>query len=236
MISVVIPTWNCQYIGEALESLANQTFKGFEVIVIDDGSSREYNARLNEIVCDYEKKFDVRLYTLSHRGIASALNAGIRIMKGDWFKWLSADDVLLPDALQILDSASDLFNEKIYYTDFLICNEKMELIEEAIQPSFNTNIEFLEQLCKDYKGNASTSLIHKDCFKEKGMFNEEISLAEDYEMWIRLASKYKFQHIPRFTLNCRIHKDSNTAKRIADLPENNEKMKAFARAYRGLLE
>ena len=96
-VSIVIPIYNAEkYLRECIESALNQKYEDIEVIAVNDGSKdnslkilEEYSDRINII----SKK---------NGGTASALNLGIKNMTGEWFKWLSADDVLYPNAIEEL--------------------------------------------------------------------------------------------------------------------------------------
>ena len=86
LVSVVIPFYNCPYVGEAIESVLFQTYPNIEIVVVDDGSTR-YAAALQP----YRRQ--IRLVRKANGGTASALNAGIRHAHGEYIAWLSADDL-----------------------------------------------------------------------------------------------------------------------------------------------
>jgi len=146
-----------------------------------------------------------------NRGTAYALNECIKFAKGDYIKWLSADDVLLPDAIErmIQYIQTDEFRlHTIYYTHYHIIDKdgkhKMNWVEPENPPD----------LWKKFFGNGSTTLIHKSVFKTCGLFDESLRHSEDYEFWLRATQLYgvHLTLIPMFTINYRNHPDQLTHK------------------------
>ncbi len=116
-ISVVIPTFNQKprYLSEAIESALNQSYpkNKYEILVVDDGSTK---IPPDPIVQPFKQK-GVILIKKSHGGPAHTMNAGIRHMKGKYFKWLSSDDTMSEDALELLMSKAD--EKSIIYGDVI---------------------------------------------------------------------------------------------------------------------
>jgi len=220
MISIIIPMYNAEnYIEECIESALKQTYENFEVIVVNDGST---DNSLHVI-----EKFGnkIKIINKKNGGTASALNSGLNKMVGQWFKWLSADDVLQPNALRsMMDIIEKIPNntEYIYYTNFTLIDENSQIIsifEEPDRNSLSKDLRNVELLNKFY-GNGSTSLIHKTIIDEIGNFREGLSHSEDWEYWLRACFKYKYTlfHLPINTLRYRIHKKSLTSTK--DISEN----------------
>ena len=191
-----------KYLRECIESALRQP--NCEVLVINDGSTDE----TADICMEYE---DIKYYYKENGGTASALNVGIHFANGEYIKWLSADDVLLDNAIpQMLGwiglNETDPQNS-IYYTSYHIINAEgifMQDFKEAGHPN--------EMLWKFFFGNGSTSLIHKEIFNKIGDFDSGLAHSEDYEMWLRATMLHgmKMQLIPTFTLNYRVHPDQLT--------------------------
>src|SRR5215212_9338337 len=94
LVSVIIPCYNqAHFLGEAIESVLSQSYKNFEIIVVDDGSSDN----TSEVASSYE---EVRLVRQENRGLSAARNAGITHSEGEYLVFLDADDRLLPKALE----------------------------------------------------------------------------------------------------------------------------------------
>ena len=97
-ITVVIPVYNgADYLGEAIDSALAQTYPHREIIVVNDGS--DDGGATDRIARSYVDR--IRYYVKENGGVSSALNLGIRNMRGDWLSWLSHDDLYLPDKLAL---------------------------------------------------------------------------------------------------------------------------------------
>lgn len=91
-VSIIIPFYNCQYVEKAIESALNQTYQNIEVIVVDDGSTK-YIERITPYLDS------IHYIQKKNGGTASALNTGIRYATGEYFAWLSSDDLFKPDKI-----------------------------------------------------------------------------------------------------------------------------------------
>lgn len=101
-ISVIIPVYNAEkWLTEALESLQGQTFGDFEAILVDDGST-DRSAAICRNFCDKDPRF--RLITQSNSGVSAARNLGIDLAKGEWIAFMDSDDIMPPDALEVMIS------------------------------------------------------------------------------------------------------------------------------------
>jgi len=223
IVSIIIPVYNTEkYLEECLESALNQAYNEIEIIAVDDGST---DNSLN-ILKKYSDK--IKIISKENGGTASALNAGIKNMKGEWFKWLSADDILYPNAvLELINAAKLLSNKKyILYTNYDIIDSQGEIIDQMIEPnynkldSFNVNVILLDH----FIGNGTTSLIHKSIIDEFGMFNETIGYKEDYELWLRYNLLYNchIHLVPKNLAKYRVHKKQlSSEKASTSLLQNN---------------
>lgn len=102
MITLIIPVYNkAPFLKRCLASVVNQTDKSAQIVVVDDGSTDG-----SDKICDYYEKIGFEVYHIEHNGVSAARNFGISKAKGDYIAFLDADDVLMPDALEIMDKAS----------------------------------------------------------------------------------------------------------------------------------
>lgn len=228
-ISVVIPVYNTEkYIENCIESVLNQTYNEIEILVINDGSTDSTNLIL--------KKFENRIKIINkdNGGTASALNMGIKHMTGEWFKWLSADDVLKPDAIEKLVFEIQQLEKNsvncIFYSNYDIINENGKIIDTFEEPNnnsldaFQRNIILLDQ----YYGNGTTSIMHKSIFDKCGMFDETLRYKDDYEFWLRCCLLYDYElHLVNHNLaQYRIHESQLTKKRYDDALEQIDHIKS----------
>jgi len=96
-VSVIIPAYNHEkYVGEAIQSVLTQTFKDFELIIINDGSTDHTEAEILKFKDDR-----IQYYSQSNRGLSATLNRGIDLARGEFFNFLPSDDIFLPEKLAI---------------------------------------------------------------------------------------------------------------------------------------
>jgi glycosyltransferase involved in cell wall biosynthesis len=222
LVSIVIPTFNrADLIPEAINSSLNQTYKNTEIIVVDDGSTDE----TKKVVSSYGDK--VRYYYKDNGGIGSALNYGIAKMNGRWFKWLSSDDVLTPDAVEVLVTHANSTGALVAYTDYDIIDGEGKFVESVVERHYTSYYEYAAALWAKFVGNGGSSLIEKSCFDDVGLFDEGLRSAEDYDWWLRacLLHGHRFFHIPKTTLKYRVHSSQLTSSVKHNAYVNAEKIR-----------
>ncbi len=228
-VSIIIPVFNAEiYISECIESALNQTYKNIEIIAVDDGSTD----KSLELLHRYENK--IKVISKENGGTATALNAGIKAMSGEWFKWLSADDALYPNAIEELVSATKKINDKkktILYSSYDIMDSKGKVIKKFIEPNYN-DLNLFESnviLLDHFVGNGITSLIHKLALDDYGVFDEKIGFQEDYELWLRFCLLHgcKLQLVPKILAKYRVHEKQLTQTMIGKSLEKADKVRKF---------
>jgi glycosyltransferase involved in cell wall biosynthesis len=206
-----------------VESALGQTYKDIEIIAVNDGSS--------DNSLKFLKKFSEKIKIISKEngGTASALNAGIKVMTGDWFKWLSADDALYPNAIEeLISESNNLENKKkcILYSNYDILNSEGKIVKHFIEPNYNnlSNFELNVILLDHHIGNGTTSLIHKSAIDEYDLFDENIGFAEDYELWLRycLLHDCRLHLVPKILAKYRTHETQLSKERMLEAFENKE--------------
>ncbi len=211
LVSIVIPVYNgSNYMREAIDSALNQTYQNIEVLVINDGSSDEGKTR--EIALSYGDK--IRYFEKENGGVSTALNLGIREMKGDYFSWLSHDDVYYENKISIqINKITKLVNKNvIIFSNYNYINEKSIVISKyKVKGIFKNSLQFvlLGMI------NGITLLIPKICFKKMGNFNLELKTTQDYFLWFILAKEYKFLHLKDFLAASRVHEEQGSVKEDA---------------------
>ncbi len=222
-VSIIIPVYNAEkFLDECIDSAINQTYENIEIIAVNDGSTDNSKKILDE----YSSK--IKIINRPNGGTPSALNSGIKIMTGDWFKWLSADDVMNKNCVEtIIKKTEELgkdANNCIFYSNFEYIDEKSKVIGQYIEPDLN-QLDSLERnvmLLDYFYGNGSTSLIHKSVFEKCGMFDEKIGYQEDYEFWLRccLLNNMKLHLVPQILVQYRVHSSQLTQKNFTENIKN----------------
>lgn len=208
--SVLIPTYNqANLLNEALNSLINQTFKNWEAIVVNDGSTDNTAIVLD----DYSKKDSrIKCFHKQNGGVASALNVGINNAKGEWICWLSSDDLFEPNKLEIhLNAIKENPDIKFFHSHwYLLLDETKQKIAPGLWLEIPpTEFQVIHFFWANYiHGNAIA--VHKSVFDDVGLFDETLRQGQDFDMWLRISSKYKSHFINERTCVTRIHKGQTT--------------------------
>jgi glycosyltransferase involved in cell wall biosynthesis len=189
-VSVIIPTYNrADFIEDAVESVLCQTYKDFEIIIVDDGSTDSTKDVLQKF---YNK---IRYIYKNNGGVASARNTGIKHAQGEYIAFLDSDDLWLPERLKFGVRALDADkNIGLFFSD---CNRVFNG-ERASRTYFNDYKPYagfvFRQLFMQCFIPTLTVILRKGCFKKAGMFNEELRSCEDYDMWLRISACFKIDH------------------------------------------
>lgn len=193
-ISVIIPVYNGEKtIRETIESVLNQTFTDFELIIINDGSQDSTLAIVESII-------DPRLkvYSYKNAGLPQSRNRGIEKALGEYISFLDADDLWTPDKLESQWQAlQDHPQASVAYS-------WTEWIDESGQPLgqgryITANGDVYEKLLlNDFIGSGSNPLIQRQALLKVGNFDDTGSIygVEDWDMWLRLAAHYQFVNVP----------------------------------------
>lgn len=218
LVSIVIPVYNGgNYVREAIDSALAQTHKNIEVIVVNDGSND--NGLTKSIALSYGDQ--IIFIDKVNGGVATALNAGINAMKGQYFSWLSHDDVYFKNKIEFqLASLSYYPSNTILYSGFSVINDKSELLYQVNNRGVNPDNFILDLLCFSGVHGCST-LIPKECFEKVGMFNERLLHLQDVEYWIRASKYYVFTYLNESLIQSRHHGEQTS--RIDSATQSQEK-------------
>lgn len=210
-ISVVIPVYNgSNYLEEALNSALRQSYTKREIIVVDDGSCDK--GKTKEIIKLYKGK--VRSFYKENGGVATALNLAIRNMRGDYFAWLSHDDLLKSNALEVyVNYLQQIEPETILYGNYDLIDERSEPYDFVNFLNIFTREELEWSVYPVITGcvNGCACLIHKCHFIRVGFFNENLKVTQDNEMWFRIFRGQKVKFIEQFLCSKRYHKQQDSA-------------------------
>jgi len=203
VVSVVMPVYNAErFLRQAVDSILAQTYRDFELLVINDGSS---DSSL-EILHSYS---DPRLRLISNetnKGLIAALNRGIDEARGEYIARMDADDISHPKRLE-------------RQVEFLKCNSTIAMVGTWINivdregrtldkmeyPSENKGIQenLLENACFAHP----SVMFRKICVVSVGGYRVIAKHAEDYDLWLRLSEVFPLANIPELLLDYRIHDD-----------------------------
>ncbi len=223
LVSIIIPVYNgSNYLDQAIDCALAQYYNNIEVIVVNDGSND--GGATDNIARSYGKK--IRYYQKENGGVATALNFAIQRMEGDYFSWLSHDDLYTLDKIE-----AQINFLKAIEQDHVIpfCDsEKTDISSSLIAPvkikksHVNNNI----LLVLSTKVSGCSLLIPKTAFDKFGLFNEDLKNTQDVEMWLRLVvGGYQLHYVPKVKVKVRIHRFQTS--RTTTKRHQNEKKNYF---------
>jgi glycosyltransferase involved in cell wall biosynthesis len=189
LVSIITPVYNGeQFLLEAIESALAQTYQNFELLIVNDGSTDNSKA----IITNYLNNTKIRYFEQQNAGVAAARNLALRNANGKYIGFLDQDDLWLPDKLST-------------QIRFLETNPEIAFVhsrQSYIQADGTPIADYAKDWVSDLHGKCFielfkrnriavlTVLLRKDVIDEIGFFNETVSRVDDYELWLRICSKY----------------------------------------------
>ncbi len=214
MISIVLPAYNAaKFIKPAVESILQQTFQEFELIVVDDGST-DNTLELLEAFSQQDSR--VRVIRSQHGGLSQALNQGIAEAKYPWIGRMDADDVALPDRLQKqMDAAASNPRVVAWGTYAYHINSRDRVLGIA-RTGPTTEAEFHEQRNRGDLVQLihPTVLLKKEVLVAVGGYKSNFEPVEELELFDRMAAHGPTLAIPEPLLRYRIHSNSVSMQRF----------------------
>lgn len=209
LVSIIIPSYNhAEYIGTAIWSALNQSYKSIEVIIIDNFSQDATNKIIEKILKD---NVNISVYKIRNEGVISASrNLGAKYARGEWLAFLDSDDFWRPNKIETC------INHALKSNCDLVCHAEEWVFEEAkrsIDKQYGPKklAQYKKLL---YRGNCiSTSavILRRSKFDEAGGFsvNRNYAGVEDYDLWLRLSkNEISIEFIEEILGSYRIHKSN----------------------------
>lgn len=201
-VTIIIPVYNgSNFMSEAIDAALAQTYKNCEILVINDGSTDD--GASEKIALSYGDK--IKYYLKENGGVSTALNFAFEKMTGEWFSWLSHDDLYYPEKIEKqIEFINNLIKEdpQINLNKITVrtATESIDKDGKVIKvPSFK-NVPKREKIIdtilnnvSNYRLSGCSFLLPKACVKEIGGFNDKIRTVSDVEYWYRLMfAGYEF--------------------------------------------
>ena len=225
LISVVMPVYNCQnYVDEAINSVLSQTYKHFELIIIDDGSKDKTLAKVEKYA-----KNDKRIRVFVNKenmGIGATLNIGLEHAKGVYIARMDGDDTCAPSRFEKELMYLEKHPEKdLVFTDLTYIDEKGK--------QFGKRKYTLQGLHKRIQKESpiahATVLFKKSILNKTGMYNSAFDGAEDYDLWIRMhLAGIRFGHLAELLYDYRMQPGSTKYRGITKQLKKVIKVKRHA--------
>ena len=197
-ISVVIPCYNAEpWIGEALRSVAEQTYPPHEIIVVDDGSTDASVQRIQD------SGIDVKLLHRQHGNAAAARNSGIELATGDWIAFQDADDIWYPEHLERAAALLDGTGDVAFQSHADVVRSGVGLVKRKnrwpiTQPTNGLPAERFVELFAGYLDFALPSvLVRRDVLIARGLFDPSLLRRHDMDMWLRVTNGFTWAYDPQ---------------------------------------
>jgi glycosyltransferase involved in cell wall biosynthesis len=206
-VSVVIPVYNqAQFIAEAIQSVLTQSFRDFEIIVIDDGST--------DNTPEIASAFPVRYFRQANQGVAAARNRGIALSLGKYIAFLDSDDIMLENALEKGVAVLDKYlGVSFSYGQAFMMNENGGVYRVRKSSFLKASAivngkDEIRDLLFPYRITTSTVMVRRCCLDEVGGFHEKLRSEEDRHLFIRLAMRWPAAYIAEPLIKYRVRPGS----------------------------
>lgn len=206
-VTIVIPFYNCNYVGQAVHSALKQSYPNKEVLVVDDGSDKRYFKELQPFMGE------ITYMQKKNGGTASALNLGIEKASGNYITWLSSDDLYAPEKVEKQVSFMQKHGALFSFSNYCLINETNEVIANVVGPRYRTVIEFYRDFLKGNTINGCTVMMHKQIFNDVGLFDEALPFTHDYDLWLRIMlARHDLYYLDEALTMYRYHPEMGTRK------------------------
>ena len=218
-VTVIHTCYNHEkFVIESLESVRNQLFQDFEWIILDDASTDNSVS----LIIEWIERNQVDCQFIPHsknKGFCATLNEAIRLARGTYISYFSADDVMMTDKLKVQVALFEERGEKVgvvYSNAYQIDDDGQDLRETFFDTHRNIEPHPDGDISKTLMGGnfipAPSTMIRKACYEKVGGYDERLTL-EDWDMWLRISLHFHFAYSPYFGIKYRQH-ENNTYKKI----------------------
>ena len=230
-VSLLIPAHNRErFVAAAIGSVLNQTFRDFELLVWDDGSTDSTADVAGRAAASDPR---VKVVRSPHAGVCLSINSAANLLTGQYFGWVDSDDALAPTALAETVAFLDADANKVVglvYTDYLTMDEA----GHVGGPGSRTKIPYSrDRLLIDFM-TFHFRLMRRELFDRAGGMDESMAGAEDYDLCLRLSELTEIRHLARPLYFYRVHRDAFSAQKRLDQIMQSKAAIARALVRRGM--
>ena len=210
MITVVLPSYNSmRYIAETMETVLNQTYQDFEVLVVNDGSTDGTPNWVDQLS---QREPKVRMVSQANQGLAGARCTGVINARGKYIAFIDDDDLWEPTKLEKqVNSLESNSQAGLCYTWTALADSNGKATGRVIASNAEGNV-WQQMTEMNIVCCGSTPMIRRSCFDEVGLFDHQISPSDDWDMWWRIAAKYEFTVIKEPLIRYRQHPNNSSKK------------------------
>jgi glycosyltransferase involved in cell wall biosynthesis len=208
-VSIIVPVYNgAETITETLESIRSQTYKNLEVMVIDDGST-DRTAEVARRFCD------VFSYIYQpNSGQSSTLNRGWLMSRGRYLSYLSADDILYPNAVdKLVKHLEENPSLSVIYPDYNLIDANSRVMRRINAPDFNAR-DLVEKIIVQ---PGPAAFFRREVFESTKGWKHDLKIAADFDFWLRAQAQGSFVHYPEVLAGLRVHSKSQSVAPLSEL-------------------
>ncbi len=224
-ITIYITNYNYQdYITQSIESVLNQTFQDFELLIIDDGSTDE-SKTIIEAYRNYPK---IQIIYQKNKGLNITNNIAMRLARGKYIMRLDADDYLEENALELM--YKQLENDEqlgLVFPNYFYVDKEGNKIGEEIRHDFSKEVSLL-----DLPAHGACTMIRLQFLKDIGGYNEDFSCQDGYDLWIKFITHYKISNLPESLFSYRRHGENLTTNEEKILETRKRIKNTFIESFR----
>lgn len=205
-VSIIIPVYNgSNYMRDAIDSALAQSYDNIEILLINDGSNDD--GATESIALSYGNK--IRYFSKNNGGVATALNMGILHMRGEYFSWLSHDDIFHAEKIEKQIQCALLSGKEFIYSGYELINPDAEAMEvilpNALYPTDNALLHLFRGAI-----NGCTVMLHRSLFDRFGVFDTTRLTTQDYALWWEILRTTETAYLNEALVKTRIHPDRGT--------------------------
>lgn len=208
--SIIIPLYNKELsIASTLQTVLNQDYSNFEVIIVNDGST-DRSLEIAQTICDSR----IKIINTENRGVSSARNTGIRNASNEFITFLDADDIWFPYCLSEFKALIEEFSlASVFCTSHTLNIKDIPSTEKRyyVDNYYKATAEFYARYTVALLLIGCVA-VRKECFETVGYFKEKMTHGEDLDMWKRLAEHYKFAKSELVTMKYRLDAENRSDK------------------------
>ena len=198
MVSVIVPTYNRPVmLIETINSILNQNYQDFEIIVVND-AGKDVESKIKLLNKNNNIKY---LAHTKNKGLAAARNTGIKEASGKYIAYLDDDDVYYPDHLETLVNCLENGEYKVAYTDAYMVTQERKNSNYVVKKKdipFSFDFDYDRILVENFV--PVLCLMHeRSCLEEIGLFDENLTVCEDWDFLIRISRKFEIAHVKKVT-------------------------------------
>ena len=227
IVSVIMAVHNAEnFLEAAVQSILSQSFSDFEFIILDDGSTDRSRQMLEEYA---RKDTRVRLISRANKGLTTSLNEGLKLARGGFIARMDADDAALPDRLKLqVEYLRGHPEVSVLGGAYELIDDAGRMLTTIVPPTDDATLQ-------EHALSGRTPICHplamfrRDAAEKVGGYDEEFTVAQDLDLWLKLGEVGKLACVPNVLLRYRQHSDAVSEKKQS-LQVRNMRL-ACERAY-----